>query len=263
MCVQPNVIGQKLATAKGAPIAKYMTQANPSISNISQTPCMSTAQCRTNENLQAGDQRVTTYRTIQPTEARPSSVTKSVTVINHPINVNPESNSHQSTKKNSEWNQLYVFLFVLFLFVYTIAQFQVCILKIIVLIWFYSRHRNGIDIGIHDFQSTSDVNAKSSTIPGSVDDVIMVNGTHMSEEMSARILQSLSQKVVFHSNNSANSNTAASITGNRNVQTNQSHRVTQANSHRAIQPAPFKTAQTSRSYTEYANKSGPEYFRVK
>lgn len=127
-----------------------------------------------------------------------------------------------------------------------------------------SRHRNGVDIGIHDFQTTSDMNAKSSTIPGSVDDVIMVNGTHMSEEMSARILQSLSQKVVFHSNNNANSNsTAASITTNRNVQPAPSNRITQTSTHRAIQPAPFKTAQTSRSYIEYANKSGPEYFRVK
>lgn len=105
MCVQPNVIGQKLTTAKGTPIAKYMAQTNPSISSISQTPCITTAQYRTNENLQTNDQRVTTYRTIQPTEARPSSVTKSVTVINHSMNVNPES-SHQSTKKNAEWNQL-------------------------------------------------------------------------------------------------------------------------------------------------------------
>lgn len=97
-----------------------------------------------------------------------------------------------------------------------------------------------------------------------MDDVIMVNGTHMSEEMSARILQSLSQKVVFHSNNnSTNSNTATNITPNRNVQTIPSQRITQSSSHRAIQPAPFKAAQTTRTYTEYANKSGPEYFRVK
>lgn len=107
MCVQPNVIGQKLATTKGTTIAKYMAQTNPSISNLSQTPCISTTQYRSNENLQGSDQRVT-YRTIQPTEARSSSVTKSVTVINHPMNVNPESSGRQSTKKNSEWNQLYV-----------------------------------------------------------------------------------------------------------------------------------------------------------
>lgn len=112
LCVQPNVIGQKLATAKGTPIAKYMAQTNPSISNISQTPCMSTAQYRSNENLQASEQRVTTYRTIQPTEARPSSMTKSVTVINHPMSVNSESSGHQSTKKNSDWNQLYVLKYI-------------------------------------------------------------------------------------------------------------------------------------------------------
>lgn len=87
----------------------------------------------------------------------------------------------------------------------------------------------------------------------------MVNGTHMSEEMSARILQSLSQKVVFHSNNSANT---ANITTGRNVQSIQSHRPAQSSSHRAIQPAPYKASQPSRSYVEYANKSGPEYFRV-
>lgn len=261
MCVQPNVIGQKLATAKGTPIAKYMAQTNPSISNISQTPCMSTAQYRTNENLQTNDQRVTTYRTIQPTEARPSSVTKSVTVINHSMNINPES-SHQSTKKNTEWNQLYVFI-VLYIYYISSSNLSVDCMNIY-FISIHSRHRNGVDIGIHDFQSTSDVSAKSSTISSSMDDVIMVNGTHMSEEMSARILQSLSQKVVFHSNNnSTNTNTATNITPNRNVQTIPSHRITQSSSHRAIQPAPFKTAQTSRTYTEYANKSGPEYFRVK
>lgn len=117
MCVQPNVIGQKLATAKGTPVTKYMAQSNPNISNINQTPCMSTVQYRSNENLQAGEQRVTTYRTIQPTEARPSSaVNKSVTVINHPMHINPDSSSHQPTKKNSEWNQLYVFPYIIALF---------------------------------------------------------------------------------------------------------------------------------------------------
>lgn len=101
-------------------------------------------------------------------------------------------------------------------------------------------------------------------MPSSVDDVIMVNGTHMSEEMSARILQSLSQKVVFHSNNnSANSINAANVPSNRNVQPVQQHRPPQTISHRAIQPAPYKAAQPARPYVEYPNKSGPEYFRVK
>ncbi|XP_031630526.1 inactive histone-lysine N-methyltransferase 2E isoform X2 [Contarinia nasturtii] len=232
MCVQPNVIGQKVTTAKNASTGKYMAQTSSNISNISQTPCMSTTLYRSNENLQTGDQRVTTYRTIQPTETRPSSMTKSI-MINHPMNVNSENNGQPSTKKDTEWNQF--------------------------------RHRNGVDIGVHDFQSTSDGSAKSTTIPGSVDDVIMVNGTHMSEEMSARILQSLSQKVVFHTNDSAHNSNVTNITSNRNVQPAQSHRPNQSSSqpiHRAIQPAPFKTAQPSRPYTEYANKSGPEYFRV-
>lgn len=99
-------------------------------------------------------------------------------------------------------------------------------------------------------------------MPSSVDDVIMVNGTHMSEEMSARILQSLSQKVVFHSNDDVYNNSVASIQPNRSVQA-QLQRPVQQSSHRAIQPAPYKQTHTPRSYTEYANKSGPEYFRVK
>lgn len=114
----------------------------------------------------------------------------------------------------------------------------------------------------HDYRTTSDVGTKPTTAPSSVDDVIMVNGTHMSEEMSARILQSLSQKVVFHTNNNVNNSNTPSIPSNRNAQQGQMHRPVQASFHRAIQPAPYKTAQT-RSYTEYANKSGPEYFRVK
>lgn len=141
-----------------------------------------------------------------------------------------------------------------------------------------SRHRNGVEIGYHEYQGASDTSKKSTTIPSSVDDVIMVNGTHMSEEMSARILQSLSQKVVFHSNNNANnsgtSSSSSTATTNpaptmqpssRTVQPTQIHRQTQsANAHRAIQPAPYKVAsQPNRSYVEYPNKSGPEYFRVK
>lgn len=127
-----------------------------------------------------------------------------------------------------------------------------------------SRHRNGVEIGYHEYQAASDVGKKSTTMPSSVDDVIMVNGTHMSEEMSARILQSLSQKVVFHSNNNiANSSNATNVPPSRNMQPTQSHRQSQPISHRAIQPAPFKASQPSRPYVEYPNKSGPEYFRVK
>lgn len=107
MCVQPNVIGQKVTTTKNASTGKYLAQASQGISNTIQTPCMPTTQFRSNENLQSSDQRITTYRAIQPTEGRPS-VTKSVTMINHPINVNAENNSQPSTKKDTDWNQLYV-----------------------------------------------------------------------------------------------------------------------------------------------------------
>lgn len=107
MCVQPNVIGQKLTTAKNTSTGKYMTQTSPNISNIGQSSCMSTGPYRTNEQMHGNDQRVTTtYRTIQPTEARPSQLTKSITMINHPVNVNAENNCQQPVKKEIEWSQL-------------------------------------------------------------------------------------------------------------------------------------------------------------
>lgn len=110
VCVQPNVIGQKMGTIKNSTTNKYITQASPNISNINQTqqtPCMTTVQYRTNESLQANDQRVTTFRTIQPTEVRPTSVTKSITMLNHPVNhMNADSGGQQSTKKDAECYQL-------------------------------------------------------------------------------------------------------------------------------------------------------------
>lgn len=109
MCVQPNVIGQKITTTKNTSTGKYMTQMSPNISNMSQTPCMSTVPYRSNELLQGNDQRVTTtYRTIQPTEAR-TTASKSITMINHPVHVNAENNCQQPVKRDAEWNQLYVF----------------------------------------------------------------------------------------------------------------------------------------------------------
>lgn len=106
MCVQPNVVGHK---AKNTSTGKYIAQTSPSISNISQLACMPSTQYRSNENMQGTDQRIATYRTIQPTDARSLSVTKSVTMINHPINIKSESGNQQSTKKDTEWNQLYAF----------------------------------------------------------------------------------------------------------------------------------------------------------
>lgn len=67
----------------------------------------------------------------------------------------------------------------------------------------------------------------------SVDDMIVVNGTHMSEEaISARILQSLSQKAVYHH---TSSNVSSNVSSNgvavyRNIQT-------VPTSHRSSQPA--------------------------
>lgn len=111
MCIQPNVIGQKVNAVKNAATNKYMTQTGPNISSIGQTSCISTGiPYRTNESMTANDQRVTTtYRAIQPSsEQRPSPATKSITVINHPANVSAENSCLQPTKKEAEWNQLYV-----------------------------------------------------------------------------------------------------------------------------------------------------------
>lgn len=105
VCVQPNVIGQKMVTTKSSSSNKYIT---PNISNINQTAqasCMSTVHYRTNESLQGNEQRVTTYRTIQPTEVRQTSVTKSITMMNHPVNISSDG-GQQSIKKDTEWNQL-------------------------------------------------------------------------------------------------------------------------------------------------------------
>lgn len=105
MCVQPTVIGQKVGTSKNTSASKYLAQTNPSISNIGQTSCISTTQYRSAETLQ-GDQRITTYRTIQPTESRPSSLPKSVTVVTHPSSVNSEKLNQSSARKETEWNHV-------------------------------------------------------------------------------------------------------------------------------------------------------------
>lgn len=115
MCVQPNVIGQKVIAGKNTIASgKYMTQSNPNISNvIGQTSCMSTVTpYRSNDPMHANDQRVTTtYRAIQPSsETRPSSITKTITMINHPMNAHSENSCQQPpAKKEAEWSQLYVY----------------------------------------------------------------------------------------------------------------------------------------------------------
>lgn len=113
MCVQPNVIGQKVIAGKNAATSgKYMTQSSPNISNTGQTSCMSTTTTyRSNDPMHGNDQRITTtYRAIQPSsESRPASLTKAITMINHPANTNSENNCQQSVKKEPEWSQLYVY----------------------------------------------------------------------------------------------------------------------------------------------------------
>lgn len=113
MCVQPNVIGQKVITGKNTTASgKYMAQSNPNMSNIGQTSCMSTTATpyRSLDPMHGNDQRVTTtYRAIQPSsETRQTSVTKTITMLNHPMNANTENNCQQAAKKETEWNQLYV-----------------------------------------------------------------------------------------------------------------------------------------------------------
>lgn len=116
---------------------------------------------------------------------------------------------------------------------------------------------------------------KQSTATNSVDDIIMVNGTHMSEEMSARILQSLSQKSMYNNNNKNNNN-------NRIYNSHQSSAHQPANfiQQPTNQYAKQKNHQPQRVYltstvndygsqpyqshsSEHTSKNGPEYFRVK
>lgn len=113
MCVQPNVVGQKVIAGKNTTTTgKYMAQSNPNMSNIGQTSCMSTTTTpyRSLDPMHGNDQRVTTtYRAIQPSsDARPASVSKSITMLNHPMHANTENTCQQPIKKESEWNQLYV-----------------------------------------------------------------------------------------------------------------------------------------------------------
>lgn len=125
----------------------------------------------------------------------------------------------------------------------------------------------------------------------------------MSEEVSARILQSLSQKSVYHTNSNVNSNVSGNgIAVYRNIQPvpgtykpSQSpvnvrikfhfacffvvfiwfgHDFFRFNTqffllqsglqaHRSIHSLPVKSLQSSRAYTDTISKGGPEYFRVK
>lgn len=119
------------------------------------------------------------------------------------------------------------------------------------------------------------------TSVNSIDDIVMVNGTHMSEEMSARILQSLSQKSVYNNSNN-NNNTSNSINNNNRQNHYIKHPVqqqqqqtglntndyapqqpnVQQNIHTANQQIQQKSSDSGLS-DQATNKSGPEYFKVK
>lgn len=119
-------------------------------------------------------------------------------------------------------------------------------------------------------QHQSPTKQSSSTTPSSVDD-IYVNGTHMSEEVSARILQSLSQKSVYNSSNNninrsySNQSTPQHTTVPVQNQTN--HHYTKQKGQQRFYLTSGTNDYGSHSYQPHAieqsNKGGPEYFRVK
>lgn len=117
-----------------------------------------------------------------------------------------------------------------------------------------------------------DLQSTSSVTKCSVDDMMIVNGTHMSDEMSARILQSLSKNSAYNSS-----------TRNSNQHTNQSIKMTQQatylksttteqlsvlNPQHAMhnvqqQQLQLYSHRVSSEQAVSAVKFGPEYFRVK
>lgn len=117
-----------------------------------------------------------------------------------------------------------------------------------------------------------DLQSASSVTKCSVDDMMIVNGTHMSDEMSARILQSLSKNSAYNSS-----------TRNSNQHTNQSIKMTQQatylksttteqlsvlNPQHAMhnvqqQQLQLYSHRVSSEQAVSAVKFGPEYFRVK
>lgn len=117
-----------------------------------------------------------------------------------------------------------------------------------------------------------DLQSTSSLTKCSVDDMMIVNGTHMSDEMSARILQSLSKNSAYNSS-----------TRNSNQHTNQSIKMTQQatylksttteqlsvlNPQHAMhnvqqQQLQLYSHRVSSEQAVSAVKFGPEYFRVK
>lgn len=303
VCVQPNVIGHTTATKNVA--GKYIVQQNQISHVAQPYRTTQTAPYRTIERIQSDrisesvqSDRTTAYRSIQPTPQfrtvsgnnipktatswnasgrtvlaeRPDSLQSTPisdthnqqqtvrTMIHHPLTAAAADQSHQvkseeekidSIEVNLTHNCLTIFLFISF-------DSQMQSIRV---------NESGSHSGYHHVYAeiASDTSKTQSTKPSSVDDIIMVNGTHMSEEMSARILQSLSQKSMYNnSNNSSNiNNSSGSINSagtvlHRPVQS----KMAQSSIHRATQPASYRSAQSSRSYVDHSNKSGPEYFRV-
>lgn len=106
-----------------------------------------------------------------------------------------------------------------------------------------------------------------STI-ASVDDMVMVNGTPMSEEMSARILQSLSQKSIYNNNNNSNINnrhctTAAPLGSYAKHTVGQQGYLSSPSSDQHHQPVQFMFRTSVSDTSEPNNKVLHEYFKVK
>lgn len=103
--------------------------------------------------------------------------------------------------------------------------------------------------------------------PNSVEDIIIVNGTHMSEEMSARILQSLSQRA----NPNVNKNSRQYDNNNSHyLQTSQPQMIAQhpiqhvSNQQtKQKQSGFYRKSSTYPAPLDHMSKIGPEYFRVK
>lgn len=122
-----------------------------------------------------------------------------------------------------------------------------------------------------------ELQATSSVTKCSVDDVVIVNGTHMSDEMSARILQSLSKNSTYNSTTRSTTNQSIKMTQQatflKSTTTEQlsvlnpphsMHNVQQQQvqvfSHRVSSEAVSAVSSVS---SVSSVKFGPEYFRVK
>ncbi|XP_037031288.1 uncharacterized protein LOC119070877 [Bradysia coprophila] len=116
-----------------------------------------------------------------------------------------------------------------------------------------------------------DLQSTSSVTKCSVDDMMIVNGTHMSDEMSARILQSLSKNSAYNSttrNSNQHSNQAIKMTQQATyLKSTTTEQLAVLNPPHAIQSVQQQQLQlyshrVSSEQAVSAVKFGPEYFRV-